>query len=31
MRDPDGLSVILFHADEPTSTGKPPASLDWYH
>jgi catechol-2,3-dioxygenase len=31
MRDPDGLSVILFHADEPTSTGKPPASLYWYH
>ena len=31
MRDPDGLSVILFHAGEPTSTGKPPASLYWYH
>jgi len=31
MRDPDGLSVILFHAGEPTLTGKPPASLYWYH
>jgi len=31
MRDPDGLTVILFHADEPTATGKPPASLYWYH
>ena len=31
MRDPDGLSVILFHAAEPTPTGKPPASLYWYH
>jgi len=30
MRDPDGLSVILFHAGEPTPTGKPPASLYWY-
>jgi len=31
MRDPDGLSVILFHASQPTPTGKPPASLYWYH
>ena len=31
MRDPDGLTVILFHAAEPTPTGKPPASLYWYH
>jgi hypothetical protein len=31
MRDPDGLSVILFHAHGPTPTGKPPASLYWYH
>jgi hypothetical protein len=31
MRDPDGLTVILFHAGEPTPTGKPPASLYWYH
>lgn len=31
LRDPDGLSVILFHAVGPTSTGKPPASLYWYH
>jgi catechol-2,3-dioxygenase len=31
MRDPDGLSVILFHAGEPTLTGKPPTSLYWYH
>ena len=31
MRDPDGLTVILFHADEPSPTGKPPASLYWYH
>jgi catechol-2,3-dioxygenase len=31
MRDPDGLTVILFHADEPAPTGKPPASLYWYH
>lgn len=31
MRDPDGLSVILFHAGEPALTGKPPASLYWYH
>ena len=31
MRDPDGLSVILFHASEPTPTGKPPTSLYWYH
>jgi len=30
MRDPDGLSVILFHA-EPSPAGKPPASLYWYH
>jgi len=31
MRDPDGLTVILFHAIGPTPTGKPPASLYWYH
>jgi catechol-2,3-dioxygenase len=31
MRDPDGLTVILFHAGEPGPTGKPPASLYWYH
>jgi len=31
LRDPDGLTVILFHATEPTATGKPPASLYWYH
>ena len=31
MRDPDGLSVILFHAGEPTPTGKTPSSLYWYH
>ena len=31
MRDPDGLSVILFHAAGPTPTGKPPTSLYWYH
>lgn len=31
MRDPDGLTVILFCAGEPASTGKPPASLYWYH
>jgi catechol-2,3-dioxygenase len=31
MRDPDGLTVILFHAGEPALTGKPPASLYWYH
>jgi catechol-2,3-dioxygenase len=30
MRDPDGLTVILFHAGEQASTGKPPASLYWY-
>jgi catechol-2,3-dioxygenase len=30
MRDPDGLTVILFHAGAPTPTGKPPASLYWY-
>jgi catechol-2,3-dioxygenase len=30
MRDPDGLTVILFHAGEPAPTGKPPASLYWY-
>jgi catechol-2,3-dioxygenase len=30
MRDPDGLSIILFHAGEPSSTGMPPASLYWY-
>ena len=30
MRDPDGLTVILFHA-EPSPAGKPPASLYWYH
>ena len=31
LRDPDGLTVILFHAGEPGLTGKPPASLYWYH
>jgi catechol-2,3-dioxygenase len=31
LRDPDGLTVILFHAVGPTPTGKPPASLYWYH
>ena len=31
MRDPDGLSVILFHAAEAALAGKPPASLYWYH
>ena len=30
LRDPDGLTVILFHA-EPSPAGKPPASLYWYH
>jgi catechol-2,3-dioxygenase len=31
MRDPDGLTVILFHAGEQAPSGKPPASLYWYH
>jgi len=31
LRDPDGLTVILFYAVGPTVTGKPPASLYWYH
>ena len=31
LRDPDGLTVILFRATGPTPTGKPPASLYWYH
>ena len=31
MHDPDGLSVILFQAAEPSLTGRPPASLYWYH
>ena len=31
LRDPDGLTVILFRAVGPTPTDKPPASLYWYH
>jgi catechol-2,3-dioxygenase len=31
LRDPDGLTVILFHAGEQGPTEKPPASLYWYH
>jgi catechol-2,3-dioxygenase len=29
--DPDGLSVIVFRAAEPSLTGRPPMSLYWYH
>jgi hypothetical protein len=29
--DPDGLSIVLFQAAGPTLTGRPPASLYWYH
>ena len=29
--DPDGLSVIVFLAREPSLTGKPPAFIYWYH
>ena len=31
MHDPDGLGVVLFRAAEPSLTGRPPASLYWYH
>ncbi len=29
--DPDGLSIVLFRAAEPSLTGRPPMSLYWYH
>ena len=29
--DPDGLSIILFQAAEPSLTERPPMSLYWYH
>jgi catechol 2,3-dioxygenase-like lactoylglutathione lyase family enzyme len=29
--DPDGLSVVVFRAAEPSVTGRPPMSLYWYH
>jgi catechol-2,3-dioxygenase len=29
--DPDGLSIVVFRAAEPSLTGRPPMSLYWYH
>jgi catechol 2,3-dioxygenase len=30
MRDPDGLSVILFHPPEPSLSEQPPGFAYWY-
>jgi catechol 2,3-dioxygenase-like lactoylglutathione lyase family enzyme len=30
MRDPDGLSIILFHPPEPSMSGQPPGFVYWY-